>query len=217
MSADLYVSESGVVLWEPDDRTRRVKTVGGYVLSSGRLCSACLSGTWPSTLLRSKQYVCDTCRALDMHLTQLAVADAPAVTRSEDQREAAVAHRATRLAQAFTVAAGLGLPRVKRRDDTFLTWNNYADLVPQGEQERARRYVEWLRTVAPDAAPKREPYLGDLYALAQACRNYEKAARLAHARQSMVRTLRQVSAIPHRLTYDLAEIVKVALPQKGTK
>lgn len=154
------VHESGVVRKHTtrDERLRALQR-RRHLLESGRLCSACLTGTWPMTQFRARQYVCDRCLRLDITVTRLAGADARAVTLADGQRADSLSYRAAQLNQAFAAAEDLGLLVMPMEGGRVLTTADLAQVLPEDAVSAGRRFVSWMRAVAPVAAAEREAVL----------------------------------------------------------
>lgn len=211
MTSDRFVTSDGGVLWRPDERTHsEVRARGAHVVENGWLCTTCLTGTWPRTLQRFTQYVCDACLALDVMLTTRTAAPTRAIALTEVQREAALAYRSRRLARVFTLAAESGATLVETgtagRRLQALSWSDYAAFVRPTDDERVRRFAQWLQAVAPEAFEPRTSALADPAGLGRYLSDREQAVRVTPARQALESTLRGVRSLPRRLTRDVVTL-----------
>ena len=154
------VHESGIVQKHTtrDERLRAMQE-RRYLLEHGRLCSACLTGSWPVTQFRMTQYLCDGCLRLDLKITRLAEAGTRAVTLTESQRTDSHAYRSAQLRHAFTAASDLGLLVMPIEGGRFLAAPDLAQVLPDDATAAARRFASWMRAVAPEAASERDATL----------------------------------------------------------
>jgi hypothetical protein len=154
------VHESGIVQKHTtrDERLRAMQE-RHYLLERGRLCSACLTGTWPMTQFRMTQYLCDGCLRLDLKITRLAEADTRAVTLTRTQRTESLSYRSAQLRHAFTAATDLGLLVMPIESGRVLTAPDLAQVLPDDATAAARRFASWMRAVAPEAASERDATL----------------------------------------------------------
>jgi hypothetical protein len=154
------VHESGIVQKHTtrDERLRAMQE-RHYLLERGRLCSACLTGSWPMNQFRMAQYLCDGCLRLDLKITRLADADTRAVTLTETQRTESLSYRSTQLRRAFAAATDLGLLVMPIEGGRVLAAPDLAQVLPDDATAAARRFASWMRAVAPEAASERDATL----------------------------------------------------------
>lgn len=234
--SDTFLRPDGIVEWRPAPEVKaRLRADGATVYSRGQLCTACLVGSWPQTLLRFAQTVCPTCQRLDAEVTArsglehpsragrltTAVADParlndPADTAWDPVRQAR-AVRARRLGPVFVQARSLGVVLVEEhgvgRAPVELVACDALDrpgLIPSAMEDRVRRYAAWLEELAPDDFTERAAAFDDVDSLAAVLRSREREARVARARAELARARRDAARAPRALAEAAAELVRAA-------
>jgi hypothetical protein len=215
--SEYFLTPAGAVEFRPDPATvARSARAGVELLRSGRLCTACLVGTWPMTELRQHQTLCDTCRELDDLVSRLAGLD-PVAGHHEAAR--ATAHRDAVLRGVFLRARALGVVVLEERGAGLPP----AELVPVGAlrehgivpgapEDRVRRLARWIEAVDPGAHAARAHLLADVEALARAARASERSAR----RHEAWSDLGDVAADAARLPFALLDAVRrMVVPERS--
>ena len=200
--SDMFLRPDGVLLWRPDAETRAgIRARGGYVIASGQLCTACLVGSWPSSMLRVRQTLCSGCARLEAEVSRragLAESKSAAQWRGgvivfgpsggiegddggEDVVRRSRAYRAERLYPVFVHARALGIvlleegkpgtPPAELLPTDVLREHG---LIPESPRDRAERYVAWLRALDPAGYARRAEVLADVDALARLREEYDR-------------------------------------------
>jgi hypothetical protein len=221
MSSTFTVHDDGSVRSVPDqhtlDRNERLQLA---TLTVGRLCTACLVGSWPHTLLRSRQTICDTCRILEAALARRAGTPlrlAPAHVRDDDAAlERARAHRARRVGEVFDRAERLGVDvaRTARWDGTPLRAAeardlHRPDLLDDGYEARVVRFAAWLRDLAPGAYADHAATLQDVGGLAAELEATERRNTAERARIELDDAERAVAGAEERLADARTEVARL--------
>lgn len=216
--SELYLCADGTVESRPSpakvaDAARR----GVNLITSGELCTACLVGTWGRSHLRLTQTLCDECTWLEAEVSRRAGTGlsragrrGPGELRPGGERDrddaawapirAARVLREEQVSRVFVRASALGASFVDltTTDGRVLPVLSYADverlnLLPRGAEERARRFAEWLRALAPEDHAARSAELADVHALAHALHAHEADTRRQQARADLARATRDTA------------------------
>lgn len=178
MSSIRFVLDSGVCVANTATRPAHIARQRKQAYQTGQVCSACLVGSWPQTLLRSQQYLCASCQHLGH--TIAASSQSPWTLGNQDEiRLAARSLRTDRLSTVFDAATANGCEvSVSPEGIRELSYANYLDLVGGSAAVRAQRFVAWVQTVAPDLASSWAALLSDVkYLTAEIDRHHRRVLR----------------------------------------
>ena len=89
----------------------------------------------------------------------MAEVDTRAVTLTKTQRTDSHAYRSAQLRHAFAAAVDLGLLVMPIEGGRVLAAPDLVQVLPDDAAAAARRFVSWMRAVAPEAASERDSTL----------------------------------------------------------
>lgn len=232
--SESFLHASGLVEWRPDAKTtERVTARGGYVISGGQLCTACLVGTWPMSMFRQSQTLCETCTSLDGEVTRragparLTSAGRPAsrVIRAGglddlndpdwDPVRRARALRAEKLAQVFVHARGLGIVLLEEREPgqaphEVIDYDDLRrhDLIPDDMPTRIRRFADWLQVLEPQAYEQRTEALAQVGSLSRMLVEEARTRRRARSRAELDRAFQDAQRVPQTVISAVAGVLR---------
>jgi hypothetical protein len=235
--SDMFLNPSGLVERRPKPTvSQRMASARGYAVSHGRLCTACLVGTWPMSMFRQAQTLCDTCQALEAEVTRRAGlkqrsaagrivgGSAPMWGLNDPDDQAwepvrqANAYRSAQLARVFVRARSLGVVvleegRAGAPPSELVPFDALRahDLIPDAHTDRVHRLAFWLRTLDPPGYGRRAVVLADVGPLVRWLRVKDRELRRAHARRELSRSVEDVRRASRAVASAAAGLVRAGL------
>jgi len=200
-STRFSVRDDGSAESLPDEETlARNKRLWITTYTNGWLCTACLVGSWPNTLLRSHQVICDdVCARLVERVTARTGQTLPVLRgrvsgADDDARARLAAWRSARLADVFDRAEELGVPTTRRVRANGLVVRQSVravldrpDLLEQSYAARIARFADWATAHGADGLDEAavSDALDDVDALASELETATRRAQLRRARTEL--------------------------------